>query len=574
MPTDRDPNAPPAPNDAAAAADAPSQAADAAPRGEASAGPEGGDEAQRPPQPQPSARPPQPGGDAPRRGRKAAVRRVRSDLRWDEADDDEDESAEGAAPHRCGARRRRARVDAGRSERPVLRRGVRGLRQRAGAREPEAEAAKRVLARDARRTEAAQGAGAGRHRLAARHGAADRRRPHHGQRRAGARRPAHLRSATRSASTASRSGAHRAAAARACSPITSRPAKSSRTTTRRTGPRCFAGCRGCSRASGNRSGGWTSTPKACCCSPTRANSPTSLMHPRFGVEREYAVRVLGALDEDQRERVARRRRRSTARRAAFKLDRRRRRRRRQPLVPRGHHRRPQPRGAQAVRGASACRQPADPHPLRLRGAAARPAPRRLGRPGRATCRPCDDLVRRRAVPHSGSQGNGARPNKAQQQPNNRGRGPRERWSAGEGGARERPRLHERAAGQQEPRRHDDDSDQRGFRRDPQSAAADLRPARDPARRAQPRREISEDGPIPNPLQQTYDKRWRAEVRSGSGGGAGNRRSKGGGGGGGGERQPDPMQTSVGYIGADAFHTQDAAAAAAAAGGGGRGGVRR
>lgn len=77
----------------------------------------------------------------------------------------------------------------------------------------------------------------------------------------------------------------------------------------------------------------------------------------------------------------------------------------------------------------------------------------------------------------------------------------------------------------------------------------------------------EGGPIPNPLQQTYDRRF---VQKGRGGGAG----PGGGGGVGGPvqrkrpagprkdgkggkagaagAQPDPMRTSVGYIGADAF----------------------
>jgi 23S rRNA pseudouridine2605 synthase len=64
------------------------------------------------------------------------------------------------------------------------------------------------------------------------------------------------------------------------------------------------------------------------------------------------------------------------------------------------------------------------------------------------------------------------------------------------------------------------------------------------------------GPIPNPLQQTYDKRF---VKGPQGGGLNIGRGKrGGGGGGGGQgggqggKQPDPMQTSVGYIGADAF----------------------
>ena len=45
----------------------------------------------------------------------------------------------------------------------------------------------------------------------------------------------------------------------------------------------------------------------------------------------------------------------------------------------------------------------------------------------------------------------------------------------------------------------------------------------------------------------------------------------GGKGGGGERQPDPMQTSVGYIGADAFHKQ---MSGGGGGGGGRGRRRR
>ncbi len=89
-------------------------------------------------------------------------------------------------------------------------------------------------------------------------------------------------------------------------------------------------------------------------------------------------------------------------------------------------------------------------------------------------------------------------------------------------------------------------------------------------------EISEDGPIPNPLQQTYDKRF---VQKGPGlnlgrgsGGAGKKKSAA-------PRQPDPMQTAVGYIGADAFTRKSAAGRGARpnrgkpggrSGGGGRG----
>ncbi len=74
----------------------------------------------------------------------------------------------------------------------------------------------------------------------------------------------------------------------------------------------------------------------------------------------------------------------------------------------------------------------------------------------------------------------------------------------------------------------------------------------------PVRELDEDGPIPNPLQQTYDKRFGKEPAK-HGGGSGNgsararRKKRGGAGkGGGAAAQPDPMRTAVGYIGADAF----------------------
>ncbi|WP_374564266.1 pseudouridine synthase [Ideonella sp.] len=80
----------------------------------------------------------------------------------------------------------------------------------------------------------------------------------------------------------------------------------------------------------------------------------------------------------------------------------------------------------------------------------------------------------------------------------------------------------------------------------------------------------ENGPIPNPLQQTYDKRFVQPQRGfGTGGGKGGG-GKGGhkGGGGGAQREPDPMQTSVGYIGADAF-TRKAHGKGGRRGGGGR-----
>ena len=91
--------------------------------------------------------------------------------------------------------------------------------------------------------------------------------------------------------------------------------------------------------------------------------------------------------------------------------------------------------------------------------------------------------------------------------------------------------------------------------------------------------------IPNPLEQTFDKRFVQNPRSPAGG-RGFRSGGGGFGAGGsappaspkkgdGPRQPDPMQTSVGYIGADAFHRKGprGGGGGQGQGGGGRGGSR-
>ncbi len=97
--------------------------------------------------------------------------------------------------------------------------------------------------------------------------------------------------------------------------------------------------------------------------------------------------------------------------------------------------------------------------------------------------------------------------------------------------------------------------------------------------------------IPNPLEQTFDKRFVQNPRSRVGGrgfafggggfgagGSGQQQHGGGGGGGGGggnkkggPKQPDPMQTSVGYIGADAFHRKNRGGRSGGGGGGGGGG---
>ncbi|MBN8486464.1 MAG: rRNA pseudouridine synthase, partial [Burkholderiales bacterium] len=89
------------------------------------------------------------------------------------------------------------------------------------------------------------------------------------------------------------------------------------------------------------------------------------------------------------------------------------------------------------------------------------------------------------------------------------------------------------------------------------------------RERQPSREIDYENFIPNPLQQTYDKRFVQGERGLGGGKRGKSGGKGGGGGQGG--QPDPMRTSVGYIGADAFAKK---LQGRGGGGGGSGGGRR
>lgn len=95
----------------------------------------------------------------------------------------------------------------------------------------------------------------------------------------------------------------------------------------------------------------------------------------------------------------------------------------------------------------------------------------------------------------------------------------------------------------------------------------------------PKREYSEDGPIPNPLQQTYDKRFASGGKPAGGGqgprsgprrgapgqaprkpgtgpkGMGMGKGAGRSGGKGAGGQPDPMRTAVGYIGSDAFVTK-------------------
>ena len=169
-----------------------------------------------------------------------------------------------------------------------------------------------------------------------------------------------------------------------------------------------------------------------------------------------------------------------------------------------------------------------------------------------------------------------------------------RWPE-RGGHPPRPR-NDRGGGQAERPRDQRDSS-RDHPRDPQRDPQRGRPTPQHAPQAQPEREAGfERGPdtdfdadhdfdprnIPNPMEQTFDKRFVQNPRSPAGG-RGFGRGGGGFGAGGsapppasprrgpGPKEPDPLQTSLGYIGADAFHRKSKGGPRGGGGGGGFGG---
>jgi 23S rRNA pseudouridine2605 synthase len=304
-----------------------------------------------------------------------------------------------------------------------------------------------------------------------------------------------------------------------------------------------------------------------------------LMHPRFGVEREYAVRSLGVLSEEQRQQLLDGVE-IDGQRAAFK---------RiedgggegvnhwyRVVISEGRNR--------EVRKLFEAVGHAVSRLIRIRYGSV-VLPRGLRRGVWVDLDDADVKALRRLA---GGADGGARREAADDGAERRG-GKRGRRQKGErGDARQpreaRPGAPERAArGPSIPdplRQTYDKSRSQAQRQAPRVAEIDedgddLRgPIPDPLRqtfdktRVQSRRpaprvaEIDEDdddlrGPIPDPLQQTFDK--RQTQKPGLLGGRGKR-----GGNAGAPREPDPMQTSVGYIGADAFLRK-------AGGGGGRGG---
>ena len=288
-----------------------------------------------------------------------------------------------------------------------------------------------------------------------------------------------------------------------------------------------------------------------------------LMHPRFGVEREYAVRVLGAVDEAARERLC----------TGIEID-------GQPcafksledgggeganrwyrvVITEGRNREVRrlfeavghavsrlirvrygsvvlPRGLR--RGLWVDLDEVDVWTLRRM---ARPAPRPHGPAAEGA--PAEGERRGRRGGRKGRNPNDARRDGGQNDPNARRDGG-DRAARFEGGPIPNPlqQNFDKRAFQQARAQREINED--GPIPNPLQQTFDKRAIQQERTR---RPEISEDGPIPNPLQQTYDKRF---VQKGGGlpqgrGAGGRNKSPST------PRQPDPMQTAVGYIGADTF----------------------
>jgi len=117
--------------------------------------------------------------------------------------------------------------------------------------------------------------------------------------------------------------------------------------------------------------------------------------------------------------------------------------------------------------------------------------------------------------------------------------------------------------------------QRPPQRRPDEARFDAPPASDdrPPRRDDDDEDDFDPSRIPNPLQQTFDHRFVQGRRIGpnSGFGAGGSAPRPSSGPKGDPKQPDPLQTSVGYIGADAFHRKNRGRGGGGGGGGYGGG---
>lgn len=301
---------------------------------------------------------------------------------------------------------------------------------------------------------------------------------------------------------------------------------------------------------------------------TSGDLANKLMHPRFGVEREYAVRVLGTLEKEARERLLQGVE-IEGQTAAFKsiedgggegVNRWYR-----VVITEGRNREVRklfdaigltvsrlirirygcvvlPRGLK--RGVWVDLSEDDTKALRSL-TAGQERPERTERPERAE----RDDGRGGARNSRGPRRDDSRPPRAERAERPEPRAERSERLA-EGGARPDRVDGHKPVRKDKPVRRERNENAPREQGDPMRIPNPLQQTFD--RRAvqdrRPRRSEDdlENGPIPNPLEQTYDKRFVQGNKSLVGGKGGRGGSKGG------PRQPDPMQTSVGYLGGDAF----------------------
>ncbi len=276
-----------------------------------------------------------------------------------------------------------------------------------------------------------------------------------------------------------------------------------------------------------------------------------LMHPRFGVEREYAVRVLGALDDEAKGKLL----------AGVEID-------GQTaafkaieegggdganrwyrvVITEGRNR--EVRKLFDVVGLAVSRL------IRIRYGSV-VLPRGLKRGVWVDLDDNDVRAIRRLASGGGGQRD-TRPNNAGDAGRQGGRNNKQQQRQG---GRPNERRGPQGQGQQPPREPRESRDQRPA--DFDGDEDDFDPSR-----------------IPNPLEQTFDKRFVQNPRSRVGGRGFAHGGGGFGAGGsapapapkkGGPKEPDPLQTSVGYIGGDAFHRKNRGGGRGGRGGGGYGG---
>lgn len=288
-----------------------------------------------------------------------------------------------------------------------------------------------------------------------------------------------------------------------------------------------------------------------------------LMHPRFGVEREYAVRVLGTLDEPSRERlltgveiegqaasfVSISKSQGEGVNQWYRV-----------VITEGRNR--EVRKLFDAVGLTVNRL------IRVRyGAIVLPRGLRRGvwaELGESDVRAVKSLAGMdRQDQDRGQQGGGKHKGQGQQGQGQH-KGQQGQRGGQQGGQHQQGQQGQGQRGGKQGRGNGQNPNQQGGRPQGQGGQGGQQNQRPPRshgadRAPQGPHDHDEDdhfGPIPNPLEQTFDRRF---VKSGSkritsgfgrpdqdqGGQQGGKQQKG-------PRQPDPMQTSVGYIGADAY----------------------